>query len=91
MAHAFPEALVEDYELLVPAMPNHEKDRHVAAAALKAGAQVIVTHNLRDFGSLPDGIEAQAPDDFLVDLFDSDRMRWWHCFGVRPRRSAGRR
>jgi predicted nucleic acid-binding protein len=70
MASAFPEALVDGYELLVSAMPNHEKDRHVAAAAVKAGAQVIVTNNLKDFGILPGGIEAQSPDDFLLDLFD---------------------
>jgi hypothetical protein len=53
-------------------MPNDEKDRHVAAAAVVAGAQVIVTSNLRDFRKLPDGIEAQAPDEFLLDLFDLD-------------------
>lgn len=70
MASAFPEALVDGYELLVPAMPNNEKDRHVAAAAVKAGAQVIVTNNLKDFAILPGGIEAQSPDDFLLDLFD---------------------
>lgn len=72
MAAAFPEALVTDYEPLVPAMKNHEKDRHVAAAAVKAGAQVIVTTNLRDFRELPEGIEAQHPDEFLSNLFDLD-------------------
>jgi hypothetical protein len=30
------------YEELVAAMRNDEKDRHVAAAAVKAGAQFIV-------------------------------------------------
>lgn len=70
MEQAFPEAMVVEYEGLVPAMTNDEKDRHVAAAAVKAGAQVIVTSNLRDFKKLPDGIEAQSPDDFLGHLFD---------------------
>ena len=51
-------------------MKNHEKDRHVVAAAVKAGAQVVTTSNLRDFASLPDGIEAQSPDLFLTSLFD---------------------
>lgn len=43
------------------------------AAAIKAGAQVIVTANVRD---VPDtaletyGIEAQTPDEFLLNLFD---------------------
>lgn len=70
MRNAFPEALVSGYESLIPAMPNHEKDRHVAAVAAKAGAQVIVTSNLKDFRALPDGIEAQSPDVFLLDLLD---------------------
>lgn len=34
------------------------------------GAQVIVTNNLKDFRVLPDGLEAQSPDDFLLHLFD---------------------
>ncbi len=72
MTGAFPEALVEGHEHLIDAMPNHEKDRHVAAAAVKAGAQVIVTINLKDFAALPDGIEAQSPDEFLCNLFDLD-------------------
>ncbi len=69
----FPEALVEGYEALIPAMTNDESDRHVLAAAVIAQAQAIVTENLKDF---PDGalrpyrVEAQSPDTFLVDLFD---------------------
>jgi hypothetical protein len=51
-------------------LPNHPKDRHVVAAAVKAGAQVIATSNIKDFSPLPDGIEAQLPDDFLCHLFD---------------------
>jgi predicted nucleic acid-binding protein len=72
MARAFPEALVAGYEALEAAMKNDEKDRHVAAAAVKAGAQVIVTDNLNDFRDLPDGIEAQSSDEFLCNLFDLD-------------------
>jgi predicted nucleic acid-binding protein len=48
MTGAFPESMVTGYEPLVDVMPNHEKDRHVAAAAVKAGAQVVVTSNLKD-------------------------------------------
>ncbi len=70
MKGAFPEALVTGYEALTPSMQNDEKDRHVAAAAVKTGAQVIVTNNLRDFQGLPEGIEAQSPDHFLGNLFD---------------------
>src|SRR5579862_4188262 len=41
----FPEALVSGHEPLIAAMKNEPKDRHVAAAAVKSGAQVIVTSN----------------------------------------------
>ncbi|MEQ8978737.1 MAG: PIN domain-containing protein [Deltaproteobacteria bacterium] len=70
MTRFFPEALVTDYEVLIDAMPNDEKDRHVAAAAVKAGAQVIVTNNLKDFRSLPENLEAQSADEFLCNLLD---------------------
>ena len=72
MEKFFPEADVKSYQPLVEAMPNHPKDRHVAAAAVKAGAQVIVTANIKDFSALPDGVEAQLPDEFLCNLFDLD-------------------
>jgi predicted nucleic acid-binding protein len=72
MKAAFPEACVTGYEPLVASMKNDPKDAHVAAAAVKAGAQVIVTCNLDDFRDLPDGIEAQSPDTFLGNLFDLD-------------------
>ena len=47
---------------------NEAKDRHVAAVAVKAGAQLIVTRNLRDFYKLPEGAKAIGPDDFLLSL-----------------------
>ena len=53
-------------------MKNDEKDKHVVAAAVKAGAQVIVTNNLKHFRELPEGIEAQSPDNFLCNVFDLD-------------------
>lgn len=72
MEREFPEAEVTGYELLIAAMQNHTKDRHVAAAAVKSGAQVIATGNLKDFTPLPEGIEAQSPDEFLCNLVDLD-------------------
>jgi hypothetical protein len=72
MEAAFPEAEIVGFAHLVDAMPNDEKDRHVVAAAVHGGAQVIVTANLRDFRDLPSGIEAVGPDDFLCDLLDLD-------------------
>lgn len=81
MESAFDESMVTGYERYVASMQNDEGDRHVAAAALVAGAQVIVTFNLRDFRNLPDGIEAQSPDDFLGYLFDLDRDAFVEMLG----------
>lgn len=66
----FPEAMVTGFENLIPAMLNDADDRHVAAAAVAAGAQVIVTNNLRHFrkGDLPASGQAQSPDEFLTSL-----------------------
>jgi predicted nucleic acid-binding protein len=75
MTTAFPEALVEGYQLLVPAMPNDAKDRHVLAAAIRSGSQVIVTSNVRHFPSealSQFDIEAQRPDLFLLHQLNLD-------------------
>jgi predicted nucleic acid-binding protein len=79
MKRYFPESLITHHTALIPDMTNHPKDRHVLAAAVAAGAQIIVTDNLRDFPHAaldPLGVEAQSADTFLTDLFalDSERM-----------------
>ena len=69
----FPEATVAGYEKLIGLMTNEPKDRHVVAVAVRCGAQIIGTSNLRDFPreSLAEwGIEAQHPDEFLIHLVD---------------------
>ena len=74
MRDVFPEAMVADEQItaLEGAMTNASKDRHVLAAAVSAGAEAIVTFNLRDFPpeacELHD-VEAMHPDDFLMILF----------------------
>lgn len=76
MQSAFPNASVESYQGLIPAMTTHPKDRHVAAAAVGGGAALIVTANVRDFPpeSLSQyDIEAVHPDDFLQDQLDLSR------------------
>jgi predicted nucleic acid-binding protein len=68
-----PEALIDGYEALVPTMTNDPKDRHVLAAAVRAGAQIIVTYNGSDFpkeSCEPYNIEVQHPDEFLCQLWD---------------------
>lgn len=53
-------------------MANHPKDRHVLAAAVRCGAQTIVTLNLKDFPEAalsPWDVEAQSPDEFLVHQY----------------------
>jgi predicted nucleic acid-binding protein len=73
MRDYFPDALVTDYQALVPSMTNHQKDRHVLAAAVRAGAAVIVTANLIDFPATatdPYDINVMHPDDFLLDQLD---------------------
>ena len=69
---AFPEAIIEGYEHLIGEALNHPGDRHVLAAAAKAGANRIVTFNVRHF--LPSAVDAvgitvQKPDDFLIDAY----------------------
>lgn len=71
MSTAFEEARVENWEEFIPAVSNHPKDRHVAAAALAIKANVIVTRNIKDFKPLPDGLVAMTPDQFLLALFDA--------------------
>jgi hypothetical protein len=56
-------------------MSNHEKDRHVLAAAVRCGAETIVTYNLRDFprpALAPYSISAQGPSTFLRNLYELD-------------------
>ena len=69
----FPEAVVESgYKELIPIMKNEQKDRHVVAAAIKAGCEVIVTYNLKHFNEehlKPFDISAIHPDEFLIDLY----------------------
>lgn len=68
------DSLVEGFEHLIPAIDLPDKDdRHVVAAAIHSGAETIVTFNLKDFPAKSldcYSLDAQHPDDFIVDLFD---------------------
>jgi hypothetical protein len=84
MNRAFPDANVDRFERLLPviSLPDVD-DRHVAAAAMKCRADVIVTFNLKDF---PDShlssylLRAQHPDHFILDLIDTDPERVFSAF-----------
>lgn len=74
MREAFPEALVTGHEALIAGLELPDPDdRHVLAAAIRCGAQHIITENLTDF---PEGalsafsIEAIGADEFLARTFD---------------------
>jgi hypothetical protein len=72
MEKAIPDARVTEYEPIAAglSLPD-ENDRHVLAAAIRCGAQVIVTANLRDFPAdalARYDVEAQHPDAFVLHL-----------------------
>ena len=74
MNAALPDALVTGYAALTAtlSLPDAD-DRHVLAAAIVGGADVIVTYNLRDFPAralAKHGIKAQHPDAFLHGLIE---------------------
>lgn len=68
------DCLVTGYEALIDSVTLPDpKDRHVLAAAIRAGADVIVTRNLKDFPAEllnPYDLEAVHPDDFLIRQLD---------------------
>lgn len=71
---AFPSARIEGWEALEPSLSLPDlNDRHVLAAAIKGGAAVIVTDNIRDFplrALAEHGLERRPADLFLRDLVD---------------------
>lgn len=74
MQAALPAATVHDFKHLVDGieLPDPD-DRHVVAAAIRGGAQAIITFNLKDFPQEAlrrFDIEAKHPDDFVIDCLD---------------------
>jgi hypothetical protein len=76
MCRAVRDCLVTGYEPIVEVLDLPDPDdRHVLAAAIRSGAQVIVTDNLKDFpATVLDqwGIEAKSADDFVLDQLHLD-------------------
>ena len=77
MSLSFPKACVSGYEGLEQTLilPDPD-DRHVLAAAIKTGARVIVTENIRDFPSAYTStlnISVMTVDQFITMLIRADR------------------
>jgi predicted nucleic acid-binding protein len=75
MAVAVPDAVVQSYEHLIDELDLPDADdRHVLAAAVAAGADLMVTANLDDFppAAIPPGIAVLGPDDFVLRLIEDD-------------------
>jgi hypothetical protein len=78
MIGALPDSTVSGYHYLIPAMTNDGGDRHVLAAAVLGGAEIIVTENLRHFPAAacePHNIRPRSVDDFLSGLLSADHER----------------
>jgi len=68
------DCLVTGFETTIESLTLPDPDdRHVLAAAIHAGAGLIVTSNLKNFPKetlSSYGIQAQSLDNFVIDLFD---------------------
>jgi hypothetical protein len=89
MNEAIPDCLIEGYASLVEsvALPDPD-DRHVLAAAITGGVDVIVTANVKHFPERvlePYGVEAQHPDDFVTYQFDLNPGRY--CTAIKAMRA----
>jgi predicted nucleic acid-binding protein len=75
MDAAIRDCLVTGYSPLVDSLTLPDPDdRHVLAAAIHAGARLIVTFNLLDFplqSLAPHGVAARHPDTLFCELLDA--------------------
>jgi hypothetical protein len=75
MGRVLPQAKVTGYAARIPAITLPDPgDRHVVAAAIEAGASIIVTWNIRDFPAAElrkHGLRKLTPDVFLTELHDA--------------------
>ena len=74
MTRAVPDCMVTGFEELIDGIVlPHPDDGPVLAAAIRVGAQAIVTFNLAGFPAAqlePYNVEAKHPDDFVVDTIE---------------------
>jgi predicted nucleic acid-binding protein len=80
MNRTFKDAKVTNYNKLIGVLELPDPDdRHVFAAAIRCGADLIVTENLKDFPKEQISeydIDVQSPDIFIQHLIDLD---WEAC------------
>jgi len=79
MNRAVPDSLVEGYESITStlSLPDPD-DRHVLAAAIHSGADLIVTFNLKDFPEAalqPHGVASIHPDSFVFQLLEDSEVQ----------------
>jgi hypothetical protein len=73
MNKIFPAALTSGFEPLMPQMQADEKDKHVLAAAVQSGADVLVTENVKDFHPPASGqyaMPVERTSEFLSRLLE---------------------
>lgn len=89
MESAFPDAHVSFYESIIDeiTLPDPD-DRHVLAAAIKSGAKIIVTNNVKDFPAKnlrPYHTTAMTADHFVKKLIMLDEIRALNAFHAQVR------
>lgn len=75
MRTAFPEASIVGFDQLIPGLQCDPKDRHVLAAAISGGVDVLVTNNVRHFpveACDPYDLQVLDADQFLTNLLLTD-------------------
>lgn len=98
MDRAFPAASVPGNASLIASIRGqcrtaaHKKDAHVVATAVDARARVIITFNIKDFGTevlAAHQLRKQRPDAFLLDLLVASQSRM--LAGVKDHRESLKR
>jgi predicted nucleic acid-binding protein len=94
MNRAIRDVLVTGHEALLPdaCLPD-PNDRHVLAAAVRAGAQVIVTFNLRDFPEARSR-RSESRRSIPTNSFSrssTSRLAWWPPLSSSRRGVSGTR
>lgn len=77
LTNAFPHACVPEINV-DPVHISAEHDKHIVAAAVQSGSEVIITQNIKDFPEEELAhyhITAQTPDEFLMHHFTLEETK----------------